>query len=171
MKLQIQLKKGRNKPDTLHCIRLDGSATWAKVHPGLVIHDLAHFAVEQVLGITDAFYGMIAAGYNISDFDLPRKDRPIELLPANLPEDSLIVEHIVNLLQVEFNNEEKSSDFMLILKDILDQNRLPLPVSLSESKLDEIRCMLKELMKFWLQLAPGEHLDLAFGEIPNKKCS
>lgn len=47
----IQLKKGRDGPSTLACVRSDGSRTWGKEHPFFPLHDLTHCAVESVLGV------------------------------------------------------------------------------------------------------------------------
>ena len=49
----IRFKKGKNrpkhKPDTLTCIRDDGSVTWTHLHRGFVQHDFAHYVVERTL--------------------------------------------------------------------------------------------------------------------------
>ncbi len=81
--MKIQFKKGKDK-STLHCIRKDGTATWSTIYQGMEIHDLAHFAVETELGFKKAFYGLLASGYAIQDFALPRAKRPKSLLPENL---------------------------------------------------------------------------------------
>jgi hypothetical protein len=47
----IQLKKGRDAPATLACVRDDGTRTWGKEHPFFPVHDLTHCAVESVLGL------------------------------------------------------------------------------------------------------------------------
>src|SRR2546425_11960014 len=64
----IQLKKGRDGPPNLTCVRTDGTRTWGKVHPFFPVHDLTHCAVETVLGLDQAFFGLIAAGWSIDDF-------------------------------------------------------------------------------------------------------
>ncbi len=64
----IQLKKGRDGPATLACVRADGSRTWGKEHPFFPVHDLTHCAVESVLGFDQAFFGLIARGWDIDHF-------------------------------------------------------------------------------------------------------
>lgn len=39
----IQLKKGRDGPSTLACVRADGSRTWGKEHSFFPLHDLTRF--------------------------------------------------------------------------------------------------------------------------------
>jgi hypothetical protein len=70
-RMVIQLKKGRDGPATLACVRADGSRTWGKEHPFFPLHDLTHCAVESVLGFDQAFFGLIATGWNIDDFAKP----------------------------------------------------------------------------------------------------
>ncbi|HEY3279823.1 MAG TPA: hypothetical protein VGJ83_04865 [Gemmatimonadales bacterium] len=61
----IELKKGRDGPANLACVRADGSRTWAREHPFFPVHDLTHCAVESVFGFTEAFFGLVAAGRSI----------------------------------------------------------------------------------------------------------
>ena len=84
----IQLKKGRDGPSTLSCLRSDGSRTWAKEHPFFPLHDLRHYAVESVLGFDEAFFGLIAAGWEIDDFAKPRASERLPL-QARLGDTSL----------------------------------------------------------------------------------
>ncbi len=52
----IQLKKGRDGPATLACVRSDGTRTWGKEHPFFPVHDITHCVVESVLGFDQAFF-------------------------------------------------------------------------------------------------------------------
>ena len=78
----IRFKKGKNrskhKPDTLTCIRDDGSVTWTYLHHEFALQDLAHYVVETTLGLENAFLGLIAKGYDIPDFNQPKAERPFE---------------------------------------------------------------------------------------------
>jgi hypothetical protein len=161
MPLTLQLKKGKGKPSTLTCIRVDGSSTWTNLHHGIETHDLAHYAVESELGFRDAFYGMVNRGFHIGDFELPRDRRPRELIPANLPAEALQTEHIVNLLQIEyFNTGAEDPDFLANLANILEQNDLPFPEGLDEAALQRIRETYRDLVSRWMMLPPGEMLEL-----------
>ena len=51
--VHVRLKKGRDGPDSLACVREDGTSTWRRIQRGLAFHDLAHYAVETELGIRD----------------------------------------------------------------------------------------------------------------------
>jgi hypothetical protein len=90
--LTIELKKGRNGPTSLACVRADGSRTWARVHPFLPIHDLNHCAVESVLGFNEAFWGLVAGGWELDDFASPGA-------AGRLPPQALWAEHLVGLIE------------------------------------------------------------------------
>src|SRR5882672_11335664 len=90
----IELKKGRDGPTTLICVRADGTRTWRKVARFFPVHDLTHCSVESVLGFTEAFFGLIASGWNIDDFAAPG-------VAARLPVEAVWAESIVGLLDLE----------------------------------------------------------------------
>jgi len=90
----IQLKKGRDGPATLACVRADGSRTWGKEHPFFPMHDLTHCAVESVLGFDQAFFGLIARGWDIDDFAKPRASR-------TMPLQAIVAEHVVGVFDRE----------------------------------------------------------------------
>lgn len=157
-RLKITLAKYRSKPTVLSCTREDGSTTWTSVYPGLELHELAHFVVEHELALSNSFYGLLAQGHNIEDFVQPRDQRPQELIPANLPQESLVVEHIVNLLQVGFNSSEY--DFFETLKSVLTDKQLPIPEKLSPQMALHIQQRLRLLWEQWEQLPQGDKMEL-----------
>ncbi len=162
MKLLIHLKKENNKATVLYCTRENNATTYAKLHKGLEIHDIAHYIVEQHLGFKNAFYGLLSKGYAIEDFQLPKKQRSEALYPKNLHHEALVTEHIVNLLQTEFIQPEPKMDILKTLKTILSENELPFPTDLTTEKLLLITEELKVQMVKWNTLASGEKLELIF---------
>ena len=161
--MKIQFKKGKDKPSTLTCARDDGSNTWTKIHDNFEAHDLAHYAVETILGFDNAFYGLLAQGFNIEDFELPKNQRPNALIPSNLPVEALQTEHMVNLLMTEAH-ENSSFDFIATLQQILDNDGIPFPEGLTPKSLDDIKNCFQKLMNDWNALKAGGTLDLTFGE-------
>ena len=158
----IQFKKGNAKPSVLKCIRSDESSTWTSIQSAIEFHDLAHYVVETELGFSNAFYGLVADGYNMEDFELPREQRPKQLLPANLPVEALQTEHIVNLLQVGQNTTDSEMDFLKTLRDILREKKIAFPDKLDVTSLRSIQLRLKGLLLSWKQLEPGDSLQLSF---------
>ena len=163
--LTVQFHKEEGKPVILKCIRKDGSATWSKIHPNTEYHDLAHIAIEEVLGFRNAFYGLIASGFNIQDFELPEAQKPSALKGINLPEESIITEHLVNLLTIEkFNGP--LSNFIAQASQILREHDLTFPQNLNEDTLDRIRSHFNNLIVQWKQTANYTYFEkvISFGD-------
>ncbi|WP_092979785.1 hypothetical protein [Robiginitalea myxolifaciens] len=158
--LKIQLQKKRDLA-ILRCERPDGSITFSRMQHAMAFHDLAHYAVEMELGFSQAFYGLLAEGYAIEDFELPRDKRPEALIPANLPEESLQTEHLVNLLQVHAI-QDSTTDIRKQLAEILAENELSYPKNLSPERLASIQERLQELLENWKRLQVGQSLELSF---------
>ena len=122
-------------------------------------HDLLHYAVETVLNLKSAFYGMISAGIAITDFDLPRDKRDIRL-----SDESLFAEHIVNLIMVEtkdglfddFNN--KLTESIMTSKQNLGN------IYLDIHKHQSIHSVYEHLLQQWNNLSKDEMLTLEFQE-------
>ncbi|MCE2401289.1 hypothetical protein J4G08_10425 [Candidatus Poribacteria bacterium] len=157
----IRFKKGKNqhkhKPDTLTCIRDDGTVTWTHIHRGFVQHDFAHYVVETTLGFQNAFFGLVAKGYNILDFNLPTSKRPFKI-----PKEAMKVEPIVALLQAELWESFPAP--------LLQPESQELPANATPAQIETMRQHLRNLLQQWDNLAPGESMDLQFvtlGEIYN----
>ncbi len=162
MKLKIQFKKELGKPTILRCIREDGSETFTKLYPNQEIHDIAHYAVEQQLGYQHAFYGLLARGFDIADFDLPRDQRPESLLPKNLVPQALITEHLVNLLQIWYAQPHGNLNIEKNLHLILKEKDLIYPNSLTTERILGIKQELLGYMKQWEQLPNKQTMELVF---------
>ena len=154
----IRFKKGKNqskhKPDTLTCIRDDGSTTWTYLHRGFAIQDFAHYVVETTLGYQRSFFGLVTKGYDIPDFNQPKAKRPFEI-----PEEALNTEVIVGLLQTDLleslrGNAERDELFR-------DYSAL-LPVKITAVQLEIMQQKLQILLQKWHDLQPGESMTLQF---------
>ncbi|WP_139211872.1 hypothetical protein [Neolewinella agarilytica] len=160
--LTIRFSRPKSGRTVLSVTRSDGSMTWAKLHPGTELHDLAHYAIETELELKDAFYGILAAGYAIEDFEARPEERPDPLRPANLPRTSLQVEHLVNLLLTELQSGAPLQDFIPRFQEILRQSNLPEMLLLTEEKLCRIREQLNILRGRWNAVAVGGAMELEF---------
>ena len=156
----IRFKKGKNqwkhKPDTLTCIRDDGSITWTHLHRGFVHHDFAHYVIETTLGFENAFFGLVARGYDIPDFSESKARHLFEI-----PKEATETEPIVALLQVDFPNR-------LYFQDVNNSDGLfreysaSLPVSITDEQLEVMRQKLGALLQRWRDLQPGASMTLQF---------
>jgi hypothetical protein len=159
--LVIRLKKKTDGAAALSCLRSDGSVTWQRQEGQLgrffPVHDLTHYAVETVLGHRRGFYGLVAQGWDLSDFGAPW---PKGRLPADLDPAELIVGFLdseraggVQWSAADFN--EKASLYFA-------QHGIPGSVRITDEELGAIRTMLGELVARWRALPPGETLELRF---------
>ncbi len=151
----IRFKKGRHqwkhKPDTLTCVRDDGSFTWTHLYGGFVHHDFAHYVIETTLGFENAFFGLVAKGYNIPDFNVPRSTRPFKI-----PKEAVNVEPIVALLQADVLEGALEAD------GIFQSHSETLPVHITDEQLEAMRQKLYDLLEEWHDLQPGESMTLQF---------
>src|SRR5215470_10769230 len=89
--LIVRIKKKTDGNAALSCERADGSVTWQRQEGQLgrffPLHDLTHYAVETVLGHRRGFYGLVAEGWDLTDFGNKEKG-PI---PADADPSELIV--------------------------------------------------------------------------------
>lgn len=152
----IRFKKGKHqskhKPDTLTCIRDDGSVTWTQLHRGFAQHDFAHYVVETTLSFQNAFFGLVSKGYDIPDFSLPTSERPFKI-----PEEAVAVEPIVALLQAELSVGEVCNSDTLLHTD-----STVLPDSVTTEQIETMRQQLRKLLQRWNSLLPGESMALKF---------
>lgn len=157
--LTLHFKRG-TPFSTLTVKRADGTSTWTRLYPGLEVHDLAHHAVEETLKLEDAFYGILALGYDIDGFEAPKEVRHPDLQPNNLKPEALQTEHLVNLLLTELQSSTPIEDFLEQFSAILEQSGLPPMERLTTKSLGAIRNRLTHLCTCWRATKTGEILEL-----------
>ena len=155
--MEILFTKTGGEDHILSCKRKDGSVTWHRVSEFFLLHDLCHFAAETVLKFTSGFFGMLAAGTDITEFDLPKEQRTIHLTA-----EAIFTEHLVNLLVIDYKQRRMDNlieVFYSIHDGYIDTALLQ---QLSEDKLEAIRIKYAELMKQWKLLPVNQNLSLMF---------
>lgn len=157
--LRVQLHKNTGKNVVLKCIRQDKSITWSKLHSNTEYHDFAHIAIEEALCFKKAFFGMVSNGINISDFEISEHQKPEALKRTYLPKESLVTEHLVNLLMVAHFNASSPIGFLDQVRDILTENKLPFPTTLTEEKLTTIRKEYTQLITSWHAIENDKYLE------------
>ena len=154
--MQIRFTKGKNKSDTLHCIRDDGSETWARLKQGFgPLHDLAHYAVETVLGFDQAFFGLLAQGRAIEEF-AETEDR------SWVGEQGLVAETIVMTLQYEAAGVAATEAFLEMVEESCQGLGLAMPTTLTPEAVTAMRERYGTLRLQWAATPPGGRLDLVF---------
>lgn len=155
--MQIQLKNGKDGRPNLACVRADGSRTWAKVHPFFPVHDLTHCAVESVFGFTEAFFGLVASGREIDDFQQKGA-------AAWLPTEAMWAECMVGLFDMERATGQMldAAAFNTALADALRNGNAPPFRPVTDGELGRVRALRGALSVRWHATAPGETLTVPF---------
>lgn len=155
--MTVQLKKGRDGPSSLACVRADGTRTWSRLHPFFPAHDLTHYAVESVLAFRGAFFGLVASGWDIDDF----ANREIR---AGMPAEAMWAENAVGLLDLERTQERPfdAAGFNAALAASLTVQKVAACRPVTDDELTRVRALRDELVGRWWALAPGETLEVPF---------
>ena len=154
--MQIRFTKGKDKPDTLHCIRADGSETWTRLKNGFgALHDLAHYAVETTLGFDQAFFGLLAQGRSIEEF-AETDDR------SWVGEQGMVTETIVMTLQYETAHVAAPETFFEMVDEACRGLGIATPAALTPEALAAMRERYSALLMQWATTPPGGRLELDF---------
>ena len=170
-RILVRIKKGTDGRTSFICERADGTTTWQRQEGGQARffprHDLTHYAVETVLGHRQGFYGLVAAGWDLSDFGSPWPR-------GELPKVANLSEMIVGFLDLE-----RATGQMISAGEINDQltryaeeNGLTATDPLSEEDLSRVRKKRGELFAQWDAVRPGDALELEFdptGPVPSAR--
>jgi hypothetical protein len=113
-------------------------------------HDLAHFVVEEVLGLAHGFYGLLARGANLRALQTVGARDPRSITKS----DALVAEYAGELTQAE-----------TLVNALSGPQRDPDgPAAVSQGDRATITARLEALNAAWQALAPGERLQLIWPE-------
>ncbi|MEZ4699730.1 MAG: hypothetical protein R2834_05330 [Rhodothermales bacterium] len=154
--MTIVFLKGRDKRHTLSCIRDDGSKTWTSIQNVFgPLHDIGHYAVESVLGFDGGFYGLLAQGRSIQEFE-ETADR------SWIGPQGLQSEAVVMALQYELAGVLPYADFLEAVRASCAGTGVPMPAGLNPAIHEVILSRYRALLDDWEAVAPGETLTLQF---------
>ena len=156
--MEILITKNTSKDHILSCKRKDGTVTWTRVSNFFILHDLCHYTIETCLLLKKAFFGMLASGTDITEFDLPKDQRTIELTP-----EALFAEHLVNLVVID-HTQGRMDNLLEIFKETYNDASGNLLNRIKEEKLQAIRDNYAALLQKWKVVPETESLKLIFEE-------
>jgi hypothetical protein len=135
----------------LRCERADGSVTWQR-HPEknsrfFPPHDLTHYAVETTLGLHEAFYGLVARGWDLSDFGTPWPR-------GRLPAEAEVAEFLVGCLHQDCTAEEMNAQGASFCGEAWR--------TVTTDELTRSRALAHELIARWQALPPDGEIALDF---------
>ncbi|MGH7605092.1 MAG: hypothetical protein ACRENK_14000 [Gemmatimonadaceae bacterium] len=157
----IRIKKSKDGRTALSCVRADGTTTWQRQEGGQAAffprHDLTHYAVETVLGFRQGFYGLVAMGWDFSDFGTPWPR-------GRIPVEANISEMIVGFFDLERRIGEKAlaDEVNQKLSELGRQEGLPQQRRFSEDDLARVRQVREELFAKWDAVKPGDAFEIPF---------
>jgi hypothetical protein len=163
----IRFKHHPDGSASLTCIRGDGTSTWQRQQGSLGVvfppHDLTHYAVETTLGYRRGFYGLIAAGWEISDFakpwprgEIPEEAREVEMIVGFFDTER---RSLTRLTEAEFNDHAAR---FVAASQVRKPGSLGTVRSLTEAEIDTVRDCRAELLRRWAAVEPGQVLELPF---------
>jgi len=157
----LKFSKTREGAPVLSVARRDGSAAWQRQRSFFPVHDLTHYAIETTLGLREAFWGMMADGWEFNDFGTPWPRGPMPNLPEALLAEASAGWFDSFASSVE-NDEAGAAALNTQLALYFQQNGIaPLRV-ITVDEFARIRAMRDELAARWYALAPREAMELAF---------
>lgn len=159
--LHVKITRRTDGSTVFRCERPDGTATWQR-HDGhqaqfFPFHDLTHFAVETTLELPRGFYGLIAEGWDVEE-TTGKGER------GRLPEESIVVEHIVGLFDRERGGGDRftAEEFNMHLRDMIKAANLGPAPTFMDTQLDSTRVRIDELHRMWAELPSGMTLELVY---------
>jgi hypothetical protein len=165
--LLIRIKKKTDGSAALSCVRPDGSTTWQRQEGQLgrifPLHDLTHYAVETVLGFQRAFYGLVAEGWDLSDFGTGGSR-------GKIPDEAGLAETIVGFFDLERMTGERGTaeEMNERVQSVRADRGLPsVQLQVTEEQVGRIRQLRAELFDRWKAVPPGEALELSFHRVAN----
>ena len=160
--LLIRIKKKTDGAAALSCVRANGTTTWQRQEGqlGAVFppHDLTHLAVESVLAFDEAFYGLIAGGWDISSFADPA-------FRGRLPLQAQLSELVVGFFDLEriTGDLDTAAGFNARISEFLAERKLAATsLVLTDDQLERIRAARRDLLERWKTLPAGDTLELSF---------
>ena len=159
--LTIRLTRRGDGAVVFELRRADGTTTWQKrAGPPadfFAIHDLTHYAVETELGFRRAFYGLVADGWDLSDFGTPWPRGP-------LPADALPAEVIVGCFDTARAAREPltAAECNESAARYFANAGMPSVVSVTDVAVQRVRERLSDLVWRWHALPPRGTLELTF---------
>jgi hypothetical protein len=133
--------------------RHDGEMLLADLGPDLPSHDLAHFVMEQILGMKTGFYGNLYAGYSMEQLG-------DKYVIRQLPVETMIAEVGTRALQSLAGSACKPEEFNELINMELSGMSTDYRINLSPVEITQLRNDYRHLISQWNALPMGGTLEL-----------
>jgi hypothetical protein len=159
-RVKLKIKKKSDSDALVTFVRDDGTATSGRLGSGGfgAVHDLTHYVVETSLRLRSGFFGLLAQGWNIPDFEAKGAD-------ARLPDEAVVAECVVGQLSnVVFAGQPVSADDFnwLVTQAVTGVRPGAAAPSISAETFAHMQQQLSDLLVQWRALPLGNALELEF---------
>jgi hypothetical protein len=152
MEIKITKKNNRNR---LICKRDGGSIAVSDLGPNVPFHDMAHFVVENTLGLKEGFFGNIRKGYSVEDLS----DKQVI---KTLGPETWYSEIMTRTLQSLSSGACTADQFPALIKEELQHLSIPYSYSLTPDLITGMETEYRKLLEQWKELKEGDTLVLEF---------
>jgi hypothetical protein len=144
--------------------RADGSREAAQLETrNLLLHDLLHFAFETEAGLTQSFYGLLAAGRTLSD-TMPDASSAGPRFPTA---EAQLTERIVGPLTGVVQGKVHVTSLLSAIRQLQDAHGEPMPEWLTESLIRRTADRFRRLYGQWRSTPFGATMELRFANAPS----
>jgi len=126
----------------------------------LMPHDLIHFAYESAAGRRESFFGKLASGTTLEEFN----DRAIMSDPKNLGAEMITTERITGPLSAYLLEQIDERTFFLGLKNAFDATGDAVPADVTPDLLLAIKARYRSLIGEWNSLPHHKTMEIEWIE-------
>lgn len=156
--LRIRLTRVSNDRHRLELIRDSGDREQVELETrSLLVHDLIHYAVESVAGLSGGVWGILAAGKTLADLN----DRTGKALAGYGPELS-IIELVTGALTRVLQGQGEPERALFAITAMLSAQDKPVPAWLSVEFIERAREKLRQLLGCFSATRFGQSMELAW---------
>jgi hypothetical protein len=148
--------------------RGDGSREAAQLETrSLLLHDLLHFAFETEAGLTQSFYGLLAAGRTLSD-TMPDGSPAGPRFPTA---EAQLTERILGPLTGIVRGEFDAAALLAAVRQLQEAHGEPMPEWLTEDLIHRTADRFRRLNGQWRSTPFGATMELHFGseQVPGRR--
>ena len=159
--LTFRLRKSADAAAQLILVRDDGTHSLGAVGAADgygPVHDLTHYAIEQTLELSEGFLGLIASGWEISDFE-------VKGTAKRLPAEALFAEVAAGELSRQLLTRQVSSreDFLWAVDLTMEQQRPEFTrPEITPAQFDAIHERIASEWRRWRELPHNDAMELTF---------
>lgn len=155
------VKRATGKYDAVELLRPSGDIERLEnPKQGIAPHDMVHVLIEQALGMTRGFIGMVVSGLPMAMTDQPRERERVGLYGLEAKQSESLVECVQAALWD--SAPVIGNDFRELLRVTCEIRQIPAPV-LDDATVQHLVDVLRDASRQWQALPPGQAMEFRLG--------